>query len=102
MKITDVQCFCPIYEIGRFGEARAVVLKITTDEGLFGLGEGTLSYPFCLSKQVVAAIAGAKQYLIGSDPPQIEKIWHELCDTVLTGRDASAPGEIDRAVGNAV
>ena len=31
-----------------------------------------------------------------------EKIWHELCDTVLTGRDASAPGEIDRAVGNAV
>ena len=101
MKITDVQCFCPIYEIGRFGEARAVVLKITTDEGLFGLGEGTLSYPFCLSKQVVAAIAGAKQYLIGSDPLQIEKIWHELYDRYFWRGgpvEGSAQGAINYAL----
>ena len=93
--------FCPIYEIGRFGEARAVVLKITTDEGLFGLGEGTLSYPFCLSKQVVAAIAGAKQYLIGSDPLQIEKIWHELYDRYFWRGgpvEGSAQGAINYAL----
>lgn len=101
MKILNVECYCPIFEVHRFGEARAVVVKITTDEGLVGWGEGTLSYPYCLSKQVVCAVNGVKDYLIGRDPLSIERIWHELYDRYFW-RGGPVEGHAQGAINHAL
>ena len=49
-----------------------VLVKIVTDEGLYGVGEGTLNGS---ELAVAAAIEQASELLIGRDPAQIEDIW---------------------------
>lgn len=67
MKITDAKVFvtCP----GR----NFVTLKIYTDEGIYGLGDGTLN------GRELAVVAYLKEHLIpcliGRDPRNIEDIW---------------------------
>ena len=67
MKITDAKVFvcCP----GR----NFVTLKITTDEGIYGVGDGTLN------GREKAVVSYLEDYLIpaliGRDPHQIEDIW---------------------------
>ena len=80
MKIKDIICYCPPKNKTRFGETRSVIAKVITDGGIEGIGEGTISFPMCLSSQVVSAIMGTKEYLIGTDSRQIEKIWADLYD----------------------
>lgn len=80
MKIRDVICYTPPKNLTRFGETRSVVIEIITDSGIRGIGEGTLAFPMCLSNQVVAAVQGVREYLLGADTREIEKIWSDLYD----------------------
>src|SRR5207245_4094619 len=70
MKITDAKVFvsCP----GR----NFVTLKIYTDEGVYGLGDGTLN------GREIAVVCYLKDHiipgLIGRDPFQTEDIWQYL------------------------
>jgi mannonate dehydratase len=70
MKITDVQVFvCS-------PDRNFVTLKITTDQGLYGLGDGTLN------GRELAVAAYLQEHvapcLIGRDPNAIEDIWQYL------------------------
>jgi galactonate dehydratase len=71
MKITDVQTFTMGTEWRNL-----VFVKVSTDEGIYGIGEATISNG---EEAVVAYItAAAKRHVIGSDPFQIEDLWLRL------------------------
>ena len=55
--------------------------KVSTDEGIHGIGEGTINY---FAKTVEAAIHELKQFAIGMDPFQVETISQRLIRDVYT------------------
>ena len=68
MKITDVRVF-----VTRPTGMNYVVIKILTDEGVYGVGEGSLN-----GSEIVVAryLEHIKELLIGHDPHNIEDLWH--------------------------
>lgn len=69
MKITEVRVIltCP----GR----NYVLVKVMTDEGVYGVGDGTLNGS---ELAVAAAVEHCSHLLIGMDPQRIEDIWYFL------------------------
>lgn len=70
MKVTDVKTF--VVDCYR---TNWVFVKVYTDEGISGVGEGTLEYK---EKALAGAVEHIKSYLIGKDPRQIEKHYHDI------------------------
>lgn len=70
MKVTDVKTF--IVDCFR---TNWVFVKVYTDDGINGVGEGTLEYK---EKALAGAVEHIKSYLLGKDPRQIEKHWHSI------------------------
>ena len=70
MKITDIKTF--VVDCFR---TNWVFVKVYTDEGIDGVGEGTLEYK---EKALVGAIEHIKSYLLGKDPTQIERHYHDI------------------------
>jgi len=70
MKITDIQTF--VVDCFR---TNWVFVKVYTDEGLTGVGEGTLEYK---EKAFLGAVEHIKEYLLGKDPCNIELHWHTI------------------------
>jgi galactonate dehydratase len=73
LKITDLKTF--IVNRGGKNSPNYVFVKIYTDQGLTGLGEGSVT-----SKEatVAAAIEEHKRYLVGRDPADIEMHWQAM------------------------
>lgn len=70
MKITDVKAY------GFWAGFRNVCLvKVETDEGIYGWGESGLSGR---EQAVMGAIIHFKEFLIGKDPAQIGALWQEM------------------------
>ena len=70
MKVVDVKSF--VVDCYR---TNWVFVKVYTDEGITGVGEGTLEYK---EKALTGAIEHIKEYLIGKDPFRIEKHFHNI------------------------
>ena len=70
MKITDIKPF-PVW----VGHRNQLVLKVETDEGIFGWGESGLSGR---ELAVVGAIKHYREFLIGRDPMRIGALWQEM------------------------
>ncbi|MEQ1768817.1 MAG: mandelate racemase/muconate lactonizing enzyme family protein [Devosia sp.] len=70
LKITAVKAY-PVW----VGTRNQLVLKIETDQGVYGWGESGLSGR---EKAVVGAIEHYREFLIGQDAMQIGRIWQEL------------------------
>ena len=70
MKITDIKT----YNVFSY-RTNFVFVKIETDEGISGVGEGTLEYK---EHALLGAIEDIKRVLIGQDPRQVERICFEL------------------------
>lgn len=70
MKVTDVKAFT----VDCF-RTNWVFVKIYTDEGVTGVGEGTLEYK---EKAFLGALDHIKEYLVGKNPFEIEKHWHTI------------------------
>ncbi len=70
MKVTDIRTF--VVDCYR---TNWVFVKVYTDEGITGVGEGTLEYK---EKALVGAVEHIRDYLIGKDPRQIEKHYHDI------------------------
>ena len=70
MKITEVKT----YDVNTY-RCNFLFVKIETDEGISGIGEGTLEYK---DMALLGAVEDIKRALIGRDPSQIELITHEL------------------------
>ena len=73
MKITDVR----VLRMAAPGDASTnwLFVKIETDSGIYGVGEGSLQYK---DVGLTAEIEDFKKFLIGKDPFQIEHIWTSL------------------------
>lgn len=70
MKVTDIRTF--VVDCFR---TNWVFVKVYTDEGISGVGEGTLEYK---EKALVGAIEHIRDYLVGKDPRTIEKHYHDI------------------------
>jgi galactonate dehydratase len=70
MKITDIKTF--VVDCFR---TNWVFVKVYTDEGIEGVGEATLEYK---EKAICGAIEHIREYLIGKNPLNIEKHWHDI------------------------
>jgi len=71
MKITDIQTFL----VDCFRTNWAFV-KVSTDEGLTGVGEATLEYK---EHALEGAVAHLREALLGKNPLDIEAIYHDAC-----------------------
>lgn len=70
MKIIDVKPF--VVDCFR---TNFVFVKVYTDSGVTGVGEGTLEYK---EKAFLGALEHIKEYLLGKNPLEIEKHWHSI------------------------
>ena len=70
MKVTDVKVFA----VDCF-RTNWMFVKVYTDEGIDGVGEGTLEYK---EKAFEGAVEHIKEYLIGKDPRDVEKHYHDI------------------------
>jgi len=71
LKIEDIKTYL-VYD----GYARNwCVVKVETDEGIYGLGEATLEGK---AESVVAAVRELSSYLIGKDPFHVEHHWQVM------------------------
>lgn len=70
MKITDIKTF-----VVNAYRTNFVFVKIYTDDGVTGVGEGTLEYK---EQALVGAINDLRHYLIGEDPRHIEQHVHMM------------------------
>ena len=70
MKITDIKAFT----VDCF-RTNWVFVKVYTDEGITGVGEGTLEYK---ENAFLGALEHIKEYLLGKNPLEIEKHWHSI------------------------
>ena len=70
MRITDIKP----YRVW-VGNRNQLVVKVETDEGIYGLGESGLSGR---ELAVVGALQHFREFLIGKDPKQRGRIWQEL------------------------
>jgi galactonate dehydratase len=70
MKITDIKPL-PVW----VGSRNQLVVKVETDEGIYGLGESGVSGR---ELAVVGALKHFREFLIGKNPMQIGRIWQEL------------------------
>ena len=70
MKITEIKSF-PVWA----GRRNLFILKIETDDGVYGWGEAGLSGR---ELAVQGAVAHFREFLIGRDPRQIGALWQEM------------------------
>jgi galactonate dehydratase len=67
VKIRDIETV-PVFGGGRDW----VFVRVHTDEGIVGTGEGTLEGR---ARTIVAAVEELKDYIVGEDPRRIEHLW---------------------------
>jgi galactonate dehydratase len=70
MRITEIKPF-PVW----VGNRNLLVVKVETDEGIYGLGESGLSGR---ELAVVGALRHFREFLLGQDPLRRGRIWQEL------------------------
>ena len=70
MKITDIKPY-PVW----VGHRNQHIVKVETDEGIYGWGESGLS---SRELAVVGAVNHYREFLIGRDPMQIGGLWQEM------------------------
>lgn len=70
MKITDVKCY-PVW----VGHRNQCLVKVETDEGIYGWGEAGLSGR---ELAVAGAVKHYREFLIGRDPMRIGALWQEM------------------------
>ena len=70
MKITDLKTYT-VYTY----RTNFIFIKLETDEGISGIGEGTLEYK---EHALLGALEDIRRVLIGQDPREVERITDEL------------------------
>lgn len=71
LRITDLKTF--LVDAGN--DENFVFVKLYTNQGITGLGEGTLANK---GATIAAAIEEHKRYLVGKDPTEIERHWRGM------------------------
>ncbi len=110
MKITDIECIVlvvPDFDSEACSSAQDdLIVKIHTDEGLFGIGE-TDANPWAVRSMIEAPGThcmglGLKETLMGADPLDVEGLWQRLyVGSAMNGRRGlgiHAIGALDMAL----
>lgn len=71
MKITELRT----YVVEDRGPRKYVFVKVLTDEGLYGWGEGTLEMK---QNTVVTAVRDLEQFVLGQDPTRVDFLWQRM------------------------
>ena len=93
MKITDIKTFLMMAgspaskESTSWSKRNWCFVKVYTDEGITGLGEGS-GWP----KVVETAINDLKPIVIGEDPMNIERIWQKMLVSTMGAGMTGTPG----------
>ena len=83
MKITQVEIF-HVHLRPQSGQ-RPILVKISTDEGIYGLGEAGMAYGKG-SSGAAATIKDFAELIIGEDPFNTEKIWERFLKDTFWGQ----------------
>ena len=83
MKITQVEIF-HVHLRPQSGQ-RPILVKISTDEGIYGLGEAGMAYGKGGSG-AAATIKDFAELIIGEDPFNTEKIWERFLKDTFWGQ----------------
>ena len=70
MKISDIKAY-PTW----VGHRNQLIVKVETDEGIYGWGESGLSGR---ELAVVGAVRHYREFLLGRDPHEIGRLWQEM------------------------
>jgi len=70
MKISAIHAY-PVW----VGNRNQLIVKVETDEGLYGWGESGMSYR---ERAVVGAVEHYREFLIGRDPMRTGSLWQEM------------------------
>jgi galactonate dehydratase len=73
LKITGLKTF--VVDTGADSDENYVFVKVYTNKGIVGLGEGTMTGK---ERTVAAAIEEHERYLVGKDPTDIEYLWQAM------------------------
>ncbi len=65
-----------IYDIDLHPWKPPIILRLITDEGIYGLGEFPLAYGTGRQAAIAMTKEMVEHYVIGADPMQIEAMWH--------------------------
>lgn len=101
MKITNITVYELRYDLKEpfysasmyFDHRKALCIKIETDEGIFGWGEGGQFGPSAMPKAAIEHILAPM--LIGEDPMEIEYLWYKMYNYT---RDYGRKGGIIEAI----
>jgi galactonate dehydratase len=74
-----------IYDVTIAGWSPAI-LRLTTDEGLYGLGEAALAYGVGKSGGMGMLKDLASAFVIGADPMRVDQMWHTLYRQTFWGQ----------------
>src|SRR5579871_6154998 len=77
MKITDLKVYVVDPWGGGSAEQAWTFVQVETDEGITGIGEAT-NYPGNGSLIVADALRHVKEFVVGEDPTNLNRIWHKL------------------------
>ena len=78
VKITDIRPIATYLSYGYAGDKRAsIFILVDTDEGITGVGEAT-NFPSDGSYVVRDIVVRMRRSLIGQNPFDIDRIWHQL------------------------
>jgi galactonate dehydratase len=101
MKITDIKSY-PVW----VGSRNQFIVKVETDDGIYGLGEAGVSGR---ELAVLGAVRHYREFLIGRDPMRIGALWQEMYRSayfeggrVLTGAIAAIDIALHDLVGKAL
>ena len=83
MKITQIEIFY-VHTRPKTGQ-RPIIVKVTTDSGIYGLGEAGMAYGSGGSG-AVGAIKDFGRLILGEDPFNTEKIWEKLLKKTFWGQ----------------
>lgn len=83
MKITKVEVFH--VHSRKSTNQRPILLRIDTDEGIYGIGEVGLAYG-AAGNAGAAIIKDLAQYILGKDPFNTERIWNDLFTKTFWGQ----------------
>jgi galactonate dehydratase len=67
-----------LYDVNLHPWKPPIVLRLITDEGLYGLGEFPLAYGVGRRSAIAMVQEMVEQYVIGADPLRIEEMWKNL------------------------
>ena len=75
-----------IYDVDLHPWKPPIILRLVTDQGIYGLGEFPLAYGDGRGAAIAMLDEWVQRFVLGSDPTRIEATWHTLFRRTFWGQ----------------